>query len=257
MTTSSLYHLREVRLMRGTGFTLTIDDWQHPHGEPLCLVGPTGAGKTTLLRVLTGLQPLESGRLDFDGHAWPNGLDPFADVRQITLVPQRPILLSRSVRANLEYGLHLRGIEANEKVDAMLNRLGLMKLAAQNAHTLSGGQIQLVALGRTLVLEPKVLLLDEPKANLDPGYVELVEQVLAECRRQQQTTLIWATHNLFQAQRVADWVGLMLGGRMIEIAAQDEFFHHPCDSRTADFVQGRMVYWCHDLRSPYCGSVCC
>lgn len=242
MTPPSLFRLQHVRLARGAGFTLAIDEWSHPDGETLCLVGPTGAGKTTLLRLLTGLMPLDSGRLEYHGRGWPNGVAPLDDVRGITLVPQRPILLSRSVRANLEYGLRLRGITAHDKVEAMLQRLGLSKLARQSAHTLSGGQMQLVALGRALVLEPKVLLLDEPTANLDPGYVELVEQVLAEWRRRHRTTLIWATHNLFQAQRVADRVGLMLCGQMVENAPREDFFQRPADPRTADFVQGRMVY---------------
>ena len=242
MTPIPLYRLQQVRRVVGPQFTLAMDDWDHPHQETLCLVGPTGAGKTTFLRVLTGLTPIETGRLEFDGQEWPNGLAPLETVRQIALVPQRPILLSRSVRDNLAYGLRLRGIAAQERVEEMLKRLGLTNLAAKSALRLSGGQVQLVALGRVLVLQPKVLLLDEPTANLDPGYVTLVEEVLAEWRQRHQTTLIWATHNLFQAQRVAQRVGLILGGRIIEIASCDKFFHSPDDPRTADFVLGKLVY---------------
>ena len=242
MITEPIYRLRQVCRVLGTTFSLTIDDWEHPRGDTLCIVGPTGAGKTTFLRMLTGLTSIQGGSIEFDGHEWSNGLASMSDVRQIAMVPQRPILLSRSVRANLEYGLRLRGITAEDRVSELLDRLGFAKLASKSAQALSGGQVQLVALGRALVLQPMILLLDEPTANLDPGYVALVEQVLDEWRQRYQTTLIWATHNMFQAQRVADRVGLLLDGRIVEVAPCEEFFHHPVDPRTKDFVQGKMVY---------------
>ncbi len=87
---------------------------------------------------------------------------------------------------------------------------------------MSGGQIQLVALARALVLEPKVLLLDEPTANLDPAYVRLIEEVLGEVRAERKTTLVWATHNLGQVQRVADRVCLLLDGQVVESAPVDD-----------------------------------
>ncbi len=240
--TMALYRLEGLRLARGTEFELTVDEMTVSSGETLCLAGPTGSGKTTLLRVLSGLQPIESGRVQFDGRIWCHGMASLAEIRTIALVPQRPILLSRSVRANLEYGLLLRRAASDERVDAMLTCLGLTKLAKQAANTLSGGQMQLVALGRALILAPRVLLLDEPTANLDPQCVALVEQVLNEYRRSRNTTLIWATHNLFQTRRVADRVALLLGGQIVEVASCEEFFDRPRDYRTADFVNGRMVY---------------
>ena len=242
MNSPRVYRLHLVRRVLSAEFSLKIDNWEHARGETLCLVGPTGAGKTTFLRVLTGLTAIQGGSLEFDGRKWSNGLGSLSEVRQITMVPQQPLLLSRTVRANLEFGLRLRGLSNNERVSEMLQRLGLTKLASKSAQSLSGGQVQLVALGRALVLQPNVLLLDEPTANLDPGYVSLVEGVLEEWRQQYQTTLIWATHNMFQAQRVADRVALLLDGRIVEVAAREEFFHKPADPRTQDFVQGRMVY---------------
>ncbi|MCH8147419.1 MAG: ATP-binding cassette domain-containing protein, partial [Planctomycetes bacterium] len=107
---------------------------------------------------------------------------------------------------------------------------------------LSGGQTQLVCLARALVASPDVLLLDEPTANLDPAHVALVEETIREVQRQRGLTVVWATHNLFQVRRVADRVALMLDGQLVEVAATEPFFESPKDSRTADFVQGKMVY---------------
>lgn len=98
--TMALYRLEGLRLARGTEFELAVDEMTVSSGETLCLAGPTGAGKTTLLRVLSGLQPIESGRVQFDGRIWCHGMASLAEIRTIALVPQRPILLSRSVRAD-------------------------------------------------------------------------------------------------------------------------------------------------------------
>jgi len=241
MTAPNQYSLEGIRRQHGDGFTLSIDYFEIARGESLCLVGPTGAGKTTFLRILTGVDHIDMGVLQFEGLPWPRGVGALGAIRSITLVPQRPIILSRSVQANVEYGLRLRGITPQDRVARVLRRLGLERLAGRPGGSLSGGQTQLVALARALVLEPKVLLLDEPTANLDPSYVRLIEEVLGEVRSERKTTLIWATHNLGQVQRVADRACLLLNGQVVESAPVDDFFHRPRDLRTATFVQGKMV----------------
>ena len=124
----------------------------------------------------------------------------------------------------------------------MLERLGLRRLVKQDARTLSGGQLQLLAIGRALVVEPEVLLLDEPTAHLDPANVALVEDVIQEQKQRLGMTVVWATHNLFQARRMASRVALLLSGRLIEVADRKTFFDSPSDERTTAFVQGKMVY---------------
>src|SRR5262249_54751712 len=119
---------------------------------------------------------------------------------------------------------------------------GLGPRADRPARGLSGGEVQLVALARALALEPEVLLLDEPTAHLDPARVALVEEVLGEYQRLRHSTLVWATHNLFQARRVAHRGALLLEGRLIECGPTQTFFEGPFDPRTAAFVQGQMVY---------------
>ena len=159
------------------------------------------------------------------------------------MVFQHPLLLTGSVRHNVEYGLRLRGSSNRRHVaEEMLERLGLMSLASRSVRTLSGGQRQLVALARALVVEPKILLLDEPTANLDPATVALVESVITGENQKRGMTVIWATHHLFQARRVAHRTGLILNGELVEMGPTKQFFESPIDPRTAAFVRGEMVY---------------
>jgi tungstate transport system ATP-binding protein len=213
-----------------------------PRGECFALVGPTGAGKSTLLRLLAALEQPDHGQIHWAQHPWHSAL-PLAVRRRITLVHQQTRLLHRSVRSNIEYPLRIRRArDAPARAEALLRRVGLEPLARQSAVTLSGGQVQLVALARALVIEPEVLLLDEPTAHLDPAHVALAEQIIQNYRQAHGATVVWATHNLFQARRVADRVGLLLEGQMVEVAAVTDFFTRPTDPRTAEFVQGKMVY---------------
>jgi len=212
-------------------------------GEVLGLVGPTGAGKSTLLRLLAGLEPPTSGVLMFGEKPLDGQGLSLPEQRQITMVFQRPLLLKGTVQVNVEYGLRLRGVgQPSTRAQGVLGRLGLSDLAPQHVHTLSGGQTQLVALARALAVEPDVLLLDEPTAHLDPARVAMVEEAVGEFQRRRQATLVWATHNLFQARRVAHRVALLLGGRLVEVAPTQTFFEAPAEPRTAAFVQGKMIY---------------
>jgi tungstate transport system ATP-binding protein len=124
----------------------------------------------------------------------------------------------------------------------MLDRVGLKALANSFAHKLSGGEMQRVALARALVIEPQVLLLDEPTANLDPYNVTLIEEIVRDHNCARGTTVVLVTHNVFQAKRIAHRVGLMLGGRLVETRDTQSFFDSPADPRTGAFVRGEMVY---------------
>jgi tungstate transport system ATP-binding protein len=222
---------------------LRIERLDLPSREVIALLGPTGAGKSTLLRLLAGLEKPCSGRVIFQNAPFESGNAPIDLQRRITLVFQRPLLLSRSVTANIEYPTRLRGSRnGSAKVRQLLERFRLDALAHRSAQTLSGGETQLAALARALVIEPEVLLLDEPTNNLDPARVALVEEVVAAYQRESGATVVWATHNLFQARRTAQRVALLLDGALVEYAPVHEFFEAPRDPRTAAFVRGDMVY---------------
>lgn len=223
---------------------LQIDVLDIQCGEVFALVGPNGAGKSTLLRLLNFLEPPTQGRIRFsDIQFEADSTIPLDIRRRVTTVFQRPLLLNRSVRDNIDFGLRLRG-ERNTKTktDAVLDQVGLVSLAHRRARTLSGGEAQRVALARALVMQPDVLLMDEPTANLDPYNVGLIEDIIQNLAAQRAMTLVLVTHNTFQARRLADRVGLLLEGRLIEIADVEDFFKAPRDPRTAAFVRGDMVY---------------
>lgn len=242
MSSADLYALRDLRRGYDT-FTLAIDRLEVRDGEILGLLGPTGAGKSTLLRLLAGLATPDSGEIEFQQQRFDAGNLPLSVRRRITMVHQHPLMLTGTVRFNVEYGLRLRRLaKYAPHVDRVLNRLGLTRLASQPARTLSGGETQLVALARALAIEPDVLLLDEPTANLDPAHVALVEDVLREMHQERRTTIVWTTHNLFQARRVSSRTALLLSGELVQVAPTDRFFEDPSDPRSADFVHGRMVY---------------
>jgi tungstate transport system ATP-binding protein len=243
MTDATLYRLRDLHKSHGSTFALHIHQLDVRRGEVLGLLGPTGAGKSTLLRLLVGLEKPTGGDIRFNGSPLVSTDLPLPTRRRMTLVHQHPLLLTGTVRLNVEYGLRLRGSrDATRKVDEVLDRLGLTKIAPQSAQTLSGGQVQLVALARALVIEPDVLLLDEPTAHLDPAHVAQVEGMIHQVQEESHTTIVWATHNLFQARRVAERAALLLNGQLVEVAPTEEFFTNPSGLRTADFVHGRMVY---------------
>ena len=168
---------------------------------------------------------------------------PLSLCRKVTTVFQRPMLLNRSVEANVAYGLRLRGEwDAADRVRTALARVGLASLSRQKARSLSGGEAQRVALARAIVLDPEVLLLDEPTANLDPYNVGLIEEIVRTLNEERSTTVVLVTHNVFQSRRLARRVGLMLSGQIVELTEAEAFFERPRDPRTRAFVKGEMVY---------------
>lgn len=240
----TIYTLESVtRAYDGVG-VLAIEHLEVVRGEVLALVGPSGAGKSTLLRLLNFLEPPTAGSIVCgDYRIGPDRDAPLALRRRVTTVFQHSILLDRTVRANVGFGLSLRGRRNSaDKIDAALETVGLMSLRDRRARTLSGGEAQRVALARALVLEPDVLLLDEPTANLDPANVSLIEEVVRRVNQDRGTTVVLVTHNVFQARRLADRVALLLSGALVEVAETECFFGSPADRRTRAFVSGEMVY---------------
>ena len=239
-----LYQIRDLEQRYNGRCVLAIEQLDIYPGEVLGIVGPSGAGKSTLLRLLNFLEPPSQGRITFRRHPFDAEREmKLALRRRVTTVFQRPFLLNRSVAANVSYGLRLRGNRnGSDRVAEALEQVGLDEMAQQRARTLSGGEAQRVALARAIVLDPDVLLLDEPTANLDPYNVNLIETIIRRRNEEADTTIVLITHNVFQARRLAQRVVFLLNGHIVEVSDVDTFFNNPGDPRTAAFVGGEMVY---------------
>lgn len=238
----AIYALREATQVYDGRTVLSIGELAIHQGETFTIVGPSGSGKSTLLRLLAFLETPADGELLFEGRrcdaAWPD----LTARRRVTMVAAPPQLLRRSVADNVAYGLRVRALRRrSQDTAAALRDVGLTDLARALAPTLSSGERQRVALARALVLRPDVLLLDEPTANLDPANVRLIEQAVTRVNSR-GTTVVMVTHNLFQARRLARRVGLLVEGRLVEVAKADDFIHRPQHRETAAFVRGDMIY---------------
>jgi tungstate transport system ATP-binding protein len=244
MNKETIYQLQNVTKRYGHRQVLNIESLEVFQGEILGVVGPSGAGKSTLLRIFNFLEQPTSGLIKFQRERYEPGREmPLKVRRKVTTVFQRPMLLDRNVFDNVEYGLRLQGRRnGNQRVLRSLEQVGLAEFARQRACTLSGGEAQRVALARAMVLQPQVLLLDEPTANLDPHNVRLIEEIIKTLNHEQSVTLVLVTHNVFQARRLADRVVFILEGQVVEVAQVDQFFEAPQDARTKAFVNGEMVY---------------
>ena len=209
-------------------------------GEVFALIGATGAGKTTLLRVIDLLDPPTSGRVFYDG----------ADVtaseklkletrRRMAYVLQKPVVFNTSVYDNVACGLKWRGVagrQLHERVGDILEMVGLTDYRNRNARTLSGGEVQRVAIARAVATGPEVLLLDEPTANLDPLSQARIEELIAGIIRRDAITVIMATHDMGQGQRLADRISVLAGGEIVQTGVPREIFNRPRNREVAEFV---------------------
>jgi tungstate transport system ATP-binding protein len=157
----------------------------------------------------------------------------------MAMVFQKPSVLNTTVASNVAFGLKFRSIEKSQiktRVHEALNIVGLLHIAERRAVTLSGGEMQRVAIARALVTRPEVLLLDEPTANLDPVNSELIENLILRIHRQFQTTIILSTHDMIQGQRLADRIGVIMDGRMVQVGTTNDIFYQPAGKDIARFV---------------------
>jgi len=209
-------------------------------GEVFALIGPTGAGKTTLLRIIDLLETPASGQLYLDGRPAPQSARQRLDMRRrMSFVHQKPQFFNLSVYDNVACGLRWRG--ANEDVISnrirhILDTVGLNGYDRRDARTLSGGEAQRVALARSLVLEPDVLLLDEPTANLDPISTTRMEQLIAHVARQRKITMVMSTHDMAQGQELADRIGVLVEGKLVQTGSAADIFRSPRNEDVARLV---------------------
>jgi len=210
-------------LVRLGGFTLDVPLLEVRRGEYMVVMGPSGVGKTLLLYTVTGFVKPSQGRIIVDG-VDVTRLPP--ERRGVALVPQEYALWPHmTVYENIAYGLRVRGLrgrDVEERVLEVAERLGIRHLLGRKPSTLSGGEKQRVALARALVVEPKLLLLDEPTASLDPGHRFRVWGLLRRLHRDLGFTALHVTNNIAEALYLGDRVAFMEAGRLVDVADASE-----------------------------------
>lgn len=234
----AVLELDDVRIRYSPAYALEIPALAVRAGEVLGVIGPNGSGKSTLLRVLALLEPPHAGRVLFHGRAVEAG-EALATRRRMAVVFQEPLLADVSVADNVALGLRFRRLAASERrarVARWLERLAIADLADRRPHALSGGQAQRVALARALVLEPEILLLDEPFSGLDqPSRAALIPDLGAILRADRVTTVL-VTHDRGEAQALADRVAVLIDGRLGQLDETARVFRAPASEEVARFV---------------------
>jgi len=222
--------------LRGISFELAAGDYG-------VLLGPTGSGKTVLLETLVGINHPDAGQVWLDGRDvthWP------PERRGIGFVYQRSMLFPNlSVRGNIAYGLRYHGVPRGQRarrVEDVAELLGIAALLERDIAALSGGEMQKVALARALAIEPRVLLLDEPLAALDPLTKQTLRGELAELHRKLGTTIVHVTHDQEEARVLGHTIGIVRGGRLLQFGPKDEVFDRPNSPFVARFVGTENVF---------------
>jgi ABC-type Fe3+/spermidine/putrescine transport system ATPase subunit len=224
-----------VRVLRGV-------DLEVPDGGRLALVGPSGAGKTTLLRVIAGLEPSASGRVEAGGQVL-DGLPPHR--RPIAMVFQEPRLLPNMDAAeNVAFALRAAGVgrrERRARADALLAEVGLDGLGRRSVRGMSGGEQQRVALARALCPQPRLLLLDEPMASVDPDRREALRRLILRLQAERRVTAVIVTHDRDEAAEMGEEIALMIEGRIVQRDSPRNLFLRPSSPAVARFFGARNI----------------
>lgn len=215
---TQLYHLNNVTFSYGKEFSLTNVNLEIEQSSVTAIVGPNGSGKTTLLNMLAFLNFPLLGAFKYKDQ----NLDKkkFEQARKsVGFIQQNPYLLRGSVNKNIELGLKIKHIDKDtrsRKVSEVLQLLDIMDLSERSARTLSGGEAQKVAVGQVLVLDPDVLILDEPFTYLDKRSIHELELLILKLKNELKKTIIFTTHNQLQAQLLSDYIYSVVKGNVFK-----------------------------------------
>jgi tungstate transport system ATP-binding protein len=204
------------------------------------IIGPSGQGKSTLLRLINLLDTPTSGKILIDGVDIHNDTARQMEIRRkMGMVFQKPVVFNTTVYDNIATGLRFRHIDPatiKEKITEALDVIDLAGFESRKAKTLSGGEMQRIALARAMVTEPDILILDEPTANLDPLATEKIEDLIHHYNREYKTTVVMSTHDMQQGQRLADRIAVMMHGTFSQTGNPRAIFSTPKNKEVARFV---------------------
>lgn len=233
-----MIQIRNLLIQRNGLDVLCVDDLEIQRGETLAVVGPNGAGKTTLLLALAHLLRPSRGEIMYDGKSLMQ-LDELEYRRKISFVFQAPLLMDMTVEQNVALGLKFRGVskeETRERVNKWIKALGIESLAKRRASQLSGGEAQRVSLARAFVLEPELLLLDEPFAALDPPTHAKLLGDLSDILKRDHKTAVFVTHNLNEAAKLSHRIAVMVGGVLRQVGTAKQIKSGPADETVKAFL---------------------
>lgn len=234
-----MIEIRNLLIKRGGRNTLEIDSLDIQRGETLTVVGPNGAGKSTLLLALAHLLRPARGDIQFDGKSI-NRWNDLEYRRRISFVFQAPLLMDMTVEQNVALGLKFRGVSKEEtcrRVGKWIKAMGIESLSRRRAGQLSGGEAQRVSLARAFVLEPELLLLDEPFAALDPPTRAKLIDDLSLILGKEHRTAVFVTHNLSEAARLNHRIAVVVGGKLRQVGTVKEIKSSPADQSVQEFLR--------------------
>jgi len=213
--------VRNLKKVYNGKIVLDVESLNFQEGKIYAIVGPNGSGKTTLLNILNLLEKPDKGQIFFyDQEIIDKSNSDTVEIRRrMTLVDQNPFLFHSTVYDNIAYGLKVRAISSKvqqNRIKSALNMVGLPGFEDRKANQLSGGEAQRTVIARALVIKPEVLFLDEPTVNIDKKHIDIVERIIKKIKKEIKTTVIFTTHDLSQAYRLADEVISLLGGKIIK-----------------------------------------
>ena len=233
-----MIQIRNLLVQRNGRDVLNIDSLDIQRGETLAVVGPNGAGKSTLLLALASLLKPVSGEIRFDGKSLRE-LDELDYRRKISFVFQSPLLLDMTVEENVALGLRFRGVpkeQVKAQVRKWMKSLGVESLSTRRASQLSGGEAQRVSLARAFVLNPELLLLDEPFSALDPPTRAKLLDDLGSLLAEDHRTAIFVTHNLTEAAKLSHRIAVMVNGMVRQVGTAKQIKSGPADETVKAFL---------------------
>jgi ABC-type sulfate/molybdate transport systems ATPase subunit len=233
-----MIQIRDLLIERNGLDALYVDSLDIQRGETLTVVGPNGAGKSTLLLALACLLKPTRGDIIYDGRSLKQW-DELEYRRRISFVFQSPLLMDMTVKQNVALGLKFRGTskeETRERVQKWMRHLGVDALSNRRAGQLSGGEAQRVSLARAFVLEPELLLLDEPFSALDPPTRSKLLEDLSALLKENHRTAVFVTHNLNEASKLSHRIAVVVGGMLRQVGTAKQIKSAPADDTVAAFL---------------------
>ena len=231
---TNAYQLTDIRFFYEKTLALSLPKLTIRADKITAIIGPNGCGKSTLLNLLAFLQKNQQGQIEFFSESITEKNTPFCRKR-IAFLPQKPYMLRGTVSDNIYLTLKFHGIKNNrsEKINSVLETLNITHLNLQQAKTLSGGELQKVALARAIITNPDVLLMDEPFSYLDQNSEQLLEQFMGDYVKNNNKTLIFSTHNRLQGMAIADDVISLVKGEWVK-SPLINLFHGSCKNQLFD-----------------------